>query len=294
MSFDLRLLESFVAIAETLSFAEAAERTNTVQSAVSAHIRALEVRVKRRLVARGRGKPVALTEEGVAFLVQARRMLMLADQMIQEPDTFTHEQPVRVGTTVTFALSVLPQAIADFAQDGNGASVTVRTARSHIMMDLLEREEIDVACVLDQGAHETRCAMFQADLVWAANPGFTWSFTDPVPLVFMDDARDLRRHAYAALDPVAGIETTLSTHPDPVGLRAVLASGSAISVLPKVALAPPLEDVGSKLSLPALGSVIVSIYRRTGTNRDDIERCARSFASTLKGLAETSVMRVGG
>ena len=105
--------------------------------------------------------------------------------------------------------------------------------------------------------------------------GFDAERRPPLPLAFLDDARDLRRHALMALDGDGTSEVALWTHPDPVGLRAMLLAGLAASVLPKPAIVPPLQDIGARLDLPALGSVPVSVY--------GAERAARGPARELAG-----------
>ena len=282
MSFDLKLVESFVAVAETLSFSRAAERTNTVQSAISTHIKLLEEQVKRSLVTRGRGQPVALTAEGAAFLVQARRLLMLADQMARGPGSMIDAEPVRLGTTVTFALSVVPSALSAFASRSHAAPVTVRTARSHELLDLLEGGQIDVALILDQGAHPMRQSTVQAGLAWVASETFVQRTDAPLPLAFMDDARDLRRHAFSALDETGAVATSMSTHPDPIGMRTVIAAGLAITVLPRIGIASPLMDIAPRLGLPPLGSVPVSVYGQTAHNNDTVRHLAGALASQLQ------------
>ncbi len=258
MALDLKQVESFVAVAETRSFSLAAERTHTVQSAISAHIAALEARLGRRLVARGRGKPVSVTDEGAAFLVQARRLLALAEEMTHAPPL--RRPTLRLGTTVTFALSLVPQALRRIAQSDSAPEVTIRTARSHGVLDLLDRGEIDMALVLDQGPRPNRQATLPSDLVWAGAPPLNWQAGAPLPLLFLEDARDLRRHAFAALDREPGITAALRTAPDPVGLRARLAAGSALTLLPRVALVSPLRDLGADLNLPSPGVVQISVY----------------------------------
>lgn len=281
MPFDLKLIESFVAVAETLSFSTAARRTNTVQSAISAHIKVLEQQVNRSLVKRGRGQPVALTAEGAAFLVQARRLLMLADQMMHGPGNTIDAEPVRLGTTVTFALSVVPSVLSSFAAQVDTAPVTVRTARSHELMDLLEGGQIDVALALDQGAHPMRQSTVQTGLAWVAAEAFVQRPNAPLPLAFLDDARDLRRHAFGALDETGTIAASLSTHPDPIGMRAVISAGLAVTILPRIGIVDPLMDVATRLGLPALGTVPVSLYSRTGYNTDNVKQLTRVLTKAM-------------
>ena len=280
MNLDLRHIESFIAVAENRSFSIAADKTGTVQSAVSAHIRALERTLARRLVDRGRGKPVELTPAGAAFLVQARRVMGLLDEALHDRAATT--PPLRLGTTVTFALSVVPAALAAFANDEPRRLTQVLTARSHELLDRLEDGTIDIALVLDQGPRSGRIATVPVGLAWASAPAFPQPVPSPLPLAFLEDARDLRRHALAALDAVAGIDAVIQTHGDPIGLRAAVLAGCAVTVLPQPAVAQPLEDVGARLGLPVLGSIPVSIYVSALRQQKEAKRLAGHLASALR------------
>ncbi|WP_425091680.1 LysR family transcriptional regulator [Tropicimonas sp. S265A] len=282
MPFDLKHIESFIAVAEARNFSVAAARTNTVQSAISAHIKQLEHQVGRALVTRGRGQPVALTPDGIAFLAQARRLLALAEEMARHPGAGDGAPPLRLGTTVTFALSVVPPALSACAQAPDTSRVTVRTARSHALLDLLETDRIDLAFLFDQGPHPMRVATTQTELVWVACANVAPPVDGPLPLAFLEDARDLRRHAFAALDSHGAVATSLQTHPDPVGLRAVLAGGLAVSVLPCMAVVAPLADVGARLGLPPLGQVSVSVYARRGHRHSAATHLGRALIAATQ------------
>lgn len=282
MPFDLKLIESYVNVAETLSFSEAARRSNTVQSAVSSHIKALEELTNRSLLNRGRGQPVHLTADGAAFLVQARRLLLLADEMRHPANHAISETPLRLGTTVTFALSIVPRVLAANSSGAAAPAVTVRTARSHELMTLLEEGQIDVALVLDQGPHPMRQSLIEVELAWAGAETFKGPRHGPLPLAFLDDARDLRRHAYSALDASSTVtKTSLTTHPDPIGLRAVLCAGIAVTILPRPAIVFPLQDVGKQLALPHLRNLPVSVYTAQTASADDLKKLSDLLISEL-------------
>lgn len=71
----LRELECFIAVAEELSFTRAAERLRLAQPPLSRHIKALEGKLEVELFERSR-RHVALTSGGVAFLTEARDVLL--------------------------------------------------------------------------------------------------------------------------------------------------------------------------------------------------------------------------
>ncbi|MFC9324982.1 LysR family transcriptional regulator [Kitasatospora sp. NPDC057015] len=76
-----RLLRGFVATAETLHFGRAAERLHIAQQALSRDIRSLEQALGGALFARTT-RSVELTPAGVRLLPQARRLLLLHDEIL--------------------------------------------------------------------------------------------------------------------------------------------------------------------------------------------------------------------
>src|SRR5437016_5171989 len=75
IDFSLRELESFLAVAEELSFTRAAKRLRLAQPPLSRHIRSLEDRLGVRLFERT-NRTVALTLAGRAFYAEVREPLL--------------------------------------------------------------------------------------------------------------------------------------------------------------------------------------------------------------------------
>ncbi|GIT90029.1 LysR family transcriptional regulator [Jannaschia pagri] len=260
---DLNALESFVLSAETLNFSQTAQRRNTVQSAISAQIRKLEQEVGHKLFDRGRGKAMTLTPEGRALAVQGRRILGLADEAVRSLDTARQARPLRLGTTVTLALSVVPEALAETAGQ---TRVEIDCDRSDRLLARLDAGDIDVALMMDQGRRSDRAMVVDMPLVWVAAHGFALAPDADVPLVFLTDGRDLRSHAFAALDRVGRRGFLAHLSPHPIGLRALVQAGLAVTIMPQAAVREPLYRVSKTAGLPALPRVALSLYRRTGAD----------------------------
>src|SRR5512133_1087047 len=80
---DLRLLRSFVAVAEELHFTRAANRLYVAQQALSRDIRRLESQIGVPLFARST-RHVSLTADGERLLAHARSLLALNDAAVGE------------------------------------------------------------------------------------------------------------------------------------------------------------------------------------------------------------------
>ncbi|MFV8753799.1 LysR substrate-binding domain-containing protein [Nannocystaceae bacterium ST9] len=135
----LRQLESFVAVAELLSFRRAAERVHVSQPALSAQIAQLEEQLGVSLFERDR-RGVMLTEAGRSLLPRARTILADVQRLI---DTAAgHDDPLRgvlrlgvIPTVAPYLLpSVLPRLRAAYPQ-----------LRLYLREDLTERLLADLA-----------------------------------------------------------------------------------------------------------------------------------------------------
>ena len=73
-------LECFLAVAENLSFARAAQQLHITQPAVTQQIKALEKELNAKLFARST-RSVKLTREGAVFLYDSRHILSIARRM---------------------------------------------------------------------------------------------------------------------------------------------------------------------------------------------------------------------
>jgi DNA-binding transcriptional LysR family regulator len=270
--FDLREVQTFVLVAEELSFTAVAARQNTVQSAISAQIKKLETTLGQCLISRGRGQSMSLTADGQAFLVYARRILALSKEAVETAQTVNSRQVLRLGTTVTLAMSIVAETLGAFARQRPDVQIQIQCDRSDRLLQMLEEGDIDVALMMDQGRHSFRKFVHSMDLYWACAPQFVMPSEGPIPLAFLTDGRDLRRYALRALD-AAGLKGRVShLSPHPVGVRALVQAGLALTVMPSRTIKSPLVPAGKVLGLPSLSPITLSAYKETreGLNGDDL------------------------
>ncbi|NEA36422.1 LysR family transcriptional regulator [Streptomyces sp. SID13031] len=147
---DSRQLEYFVAVAEELSFTRAAQRLFTVQSTVSAAIRALETDLKTTLFDRSTRR-VKLSDTGEALLPEAKAALDALDRaraVVEEASTGLRGS-VRIGTMTRLGLVDLASLLGSFYQRYPLVDVQVTTSPtgSSGLADDVRHGRLDVALV---------------------------------------------------------------------------------------------------------------------------------------------------
>lgn len=114
---DLLLTRTFLAVAETGSITQAAERLGVTQSALSRRIQQYEAQLDSQLLSRGR-KGVELTETGKLAAAEGQRLLASFNKLREEIALQQGLQggSVRIGGGATTVSFILPPAIAAFQQ----------------------------------------------------------------------------------------------------------------------------------------------------------------------------------
>ena len=144
---ELRHLRYFIAVAETGSLTEAAERRlHTSQPSLSRQIRDLEDEVGVELLTRGvRG--VELTDAGEAFLQHARLALMQVDATVEAARRAA--RPARktfdIGFQTGLEMNWLPRATQVLRDQLTNIQVVVSSAYSPDLAEALARGRMDVA-----------------------------------------------------------------------------------------------------------------------------------------------------
>jgi DNA-binding transcriptional LysR family regulator len=149
---DLRWLRAFVAVADQMHFARAAEALDAGTSSVSAQLKALEEHLGVRLLERGRRSTPRLTAAGEVFLPEARRVLQALEQAeaVGRAASEGLVGRVRVGYVASAAYSgVLADAVAHVV-DGTEVEVAVEEMSTPDQVEALLAGRIDVGLLRER------------------------------------------------------------------------------------------------------------------------------------------------
>lgn len=138
-------LESFIQVAENLSFARAAETLNITQSAVSRQIHSLEEELGTTLLRRSTRK-VSLTPSGTLFLSDAKEImgkLQLASLKLKSRSK-SNVQILSIGCTNEVELPLLTGVLHTCKEQLPEVHPVLRTVQSRAILNLFIHGDIDV------------------------------------------------------------------------------------------------------------------------------------------------------
>jgi len=141
---NLKLINTFVCVADLGSFHAAAKALNRSQSAISMQIRELETQIGVQLFLRTT-RSLELTSPGVMLLEQARASiatLSMTFRHIQEEIDFRRGH-IRVACSPTYAAARLPLIIKTFKDSFPSVKVTIGEYKSAEILNALKKDKAD-------------------------------------------------------------------------------------------------------------------------------------------------------
>ncbi len=271
---DTLQLKSFVAIAETGTFGQAASTVNRTQSALSLQIKKLEQQLGCNLFDRTTRK-VSLTPQGEIFLGYAKRIIQLqweAISRLREPDI---EGEIRFGTPEDFATHYLPDVLARFRQHHPRVQLNVKCDLTLNLIEDFHRGEYDVILAKrDPQRVKGGTKVWREPLVWAAADGYQPE--EPLSLVLAPQPCIYRARALAALDRAKRSWHMSYTSPSLAGTLAAVKAGLGITVLPAHMIPAGIHPIRKETKLPHLADAELALIKS-----DELSKVAEMFAEHI-------------
>jgi DNA-binding transcriptional LysR family regulator len=277
---DSRALRQFVAVAETLSFRQAAETLHVSQPPLSRAIRQLESRLGTPLFERNT-QSVSLTPAGQRLLPLARRILQLLSEA-QEAVAAQHV-PTRLRIGVTSAVeSQWFQKVAR-AMEAEGVHPAVKNDTSPRLVRLLSRGQLDAAFIalpthapgleVDVLEKQPLIAVLPASHPLARRRAISLRDLSPDPLFWFPRSRQpaFFDHCRAVFDRHEYAPALLEEPADHHVLLAAVAGGRGVALLPSSFATIRREGVIYR-PLREGSELYVGLGLATSSDRADVRR----------------------
>ena len=268
------LLRLFVTVAQAGNVTHAAERLGRTQSAVSMQVRKLEESVGVKLFERG-PRGVGLTMEGQRLLPYAKRIVGLVDETTAAMRALPLDGPVRVGIPEEYNQTILPKALAAFAEAHPGAEVTVFCGYTAQQMEALEADELDLAVIFEWDGGISGELLAIDPTVWVASSAHNLHLERPVPVAFYRRSVWCREFAARSLERHAIPHRVAYTSDTSGGLRSAVESGLAIAPLAR-----------SNIPQGARELTVADGFPLVDSSRVVLKRNPRRGGAAIDGMAE--------
>jgi DNA-binding transcriptional LysR family regulator len=179
---DPRLLRSFVSIADTGSFTQAADRLNMTQSTISQQLARLEEAVGHPLIDRI-ARPVRPTAAGERLLGYARRILALqqeAEALLGDP---AGTASIRIGVPEDIVSDAMAAIFRDFTSRHREIRLDVIAGLSRDLTRRYRNGELDIVVVKEAAPSSDCRASFPEITAWFQGADAPDEWPDPIPLV---------------------------------------------------------------------------------------------------------------
>ncbi|MFD9811823.1 LysR family transcriptional regulator [Streptomyces sp. NPDC059080] len=263
--FDPAQLRTFLTVAQTLSFTQAAHRMGLRQSTVSQHVRKLEEAAGRRLFARDT-HGVELTEDGEAMLGFARTILEANERAAGFFTGTRLRGRLRFGASEDFVLTRLPEVLEGFRREHPEVDLELTVELSGILHELLAAGRLDLVLAKRRPEGPEGRLVWRDRLVWVGSDRLRLDPHRPVPLVVFPPPAVTRARALECLEEHGRAWRIACTSGSLNGLIAATRAGLGVMAHTLGMIPPGLVRMAPRAGLPELGGVdFVLLHGRRAT-----------------------------
>lgn len=257
-SLDIDLLRTFVAVAETKSFTLAGVRLHKTQSAISVKIKKLEEQIGDRLLERS--SPVCPTPLGVRCLGIAQRLICAHEDAFMQLSRDSGTNKVSVGTSETYAASILSPALKAFQSNNPKLEIDIRCGHSWDILDAQSKDNIDLVIATRSPRH-VGVTLKRLPLIWVCNADSTAYCDEHLPLALFPERCLYRQAAIEALLRVGRSWSIAYTSSHHDGLIAAITTGNAVTAMIDSAIPAHFRRLDRSTGLPELPMIDVALYK---------------------------------
>ncbi len=275
---DLELLSTFVAVAETRSFTNAAPRVGRSQSAVSMQMQRLEQAIGKQLLVRT-PKAVIPNAVGNDLLTYARRLLKLSDEAWTNITGTSDAGSVRLGVPDDYAASLLPQVLRRFANEYPQITVDLVCEPTTQLNQAIRENRVDLAIVTrtpDQPIEVLR----RERMVWVSSPTHVAWETDPLPVALFENCT-ARANVLRALAEIDRPYRCTYSSPSLLGMVTIVQTGLSVAALPLCSVPDSVRIIGESEGLPPLNDLEIGIVRNPASDGAAVDRLFESLRRDL-------------
>lgn len=284
--YDPDQLRTFLAVAQSLSFTQAAGLLGLRQPTVSQQIRRLEDAVGRELFVRDT-RSVSLTADGESMAGFARSILAAYEQAVGYFTGSGLSGRLRLGVTDDVALTQIPRILREFRQLYPRIELELMVAQTAMLQRRVQSNHLDLAFVKAvAGPIAPLGSLVRRDrLVWAGVDGTRTSPDEPVRLVVYQAPSDSRTIAVRALEREGRAYRITCTVRGVNGMIAAVRAGLGVAVMARTLMPGDFVERPAIDGLPELGEMDLVLLRSSRAASEPVEALTQTILASGRPLA---------
>ncbi|MEV1097141.1 LysR substrate-binding domain-containing protein [Streptomyces sp. NPDC049952] len=276
--YDPVQLRTFLTVAQTLSFTQAARRLGVRQSTVSQHVRRLESEAGRQLFSRDTHR-VDLTEDGEAMLGFARTILQANERAAAFFTGTRLRGRLRFGASEDFVLTRLPEILESFRREHPEVELELTVELSGTLHRQLAAGRLDLVLAKRRAGDTHGELVWRDTLTWIGAPRLRIDPDRPLPLIAFPPPGITRARALEVLEEHGRAFRFACTSASLSALVAAARAGLGVMAHTRGLVPPGLAPVPSRAGLPELGDVDFVLLH--GRRRDAAQDAADALAAAI-------------
>lgn len=258
-NFDIALIRTFVAVADYGSMTVAANRLHMTQGAVSQQIKRLEDMLGSTLFERDK-RGLKLTDAGERLLGNARRLLILNDDIWADMTENTIEGSVRLGVPYDLIGTTLAPVLKSYAERHPQVEISLVCASSPDLLQALDNGGIDLGIIeAPIGSSHGECLAVDR-LVWVGARAGNAYRKDPLPVSMVADTCAFRPAVFAALRDDGRRWRTVFENGNIEATTATVRTDLAVTAWLASTVPADLDILGAGEGLPELPAFAINLH----------------------------------
>lgn len=294
---ELHQLQAFVTVARELNFSRAAQLLHIAQPALSRKLQHLEADLDVSLIDRS-SHPIALTEPGKRFLLDAQRILLLCSRSIETARRLNKrgQTSLRIGYATLLHHRMMISALQTYLYTHADIAITILEMSAAEQLAAIDQKLLDIGFVF------TRRAQYESDTL------ATETIADHAMVVALPadsllasrqviPAAELSKLLSTEVSPISLVDsmhpTSSIAHPlgvrgltmelasdDPQAVIRCVEAGLGLAILPEEAMQLPHDGLVFRPVTPAVYWNSLLVWRRA-----DTQDAVREFVSCVQHTA---------
>jgi DNA-binding transcriptional LysR family regulator len=284
MELPTDLLRTFIAAADAESYTAAAAVVHRTQSAVSMQMKRLEEVVGKPMFLRN-GRTMVLTSEGQTLLHYARRIIRLHDEAMAAVSRPDISGRVRLGAPYDFSDRLLPEVLSRFSAVYPLVQVDVSCDPSPHLTAAMDREELDLAVVINSEVPQRGVTIHHEPVVWITSNKHLAHEQEPLPIAVYDKQCIYHQWAIKSLDGQNRNYRIALTSPSTSAILAAVKGGLAIAPVGWNTIPKDIRILGPADGFPELPSAVVTLIKAPNPPSKAVEFLAEHITVRFNELA---------